>query len=610
MQNVTDQPVSDEKTTPDVCLEQVIFSYHHPDTGTVKALEDVSLSIPRGGYAALLGRNGSGKSTMAKLINVLELPESGRVVVLGHDTADETFFWEIRRSCGMVFQNPDNQIVGTIVEEDVAFGPENLGIPSAEIRRRVDEALAYVGMSAFALRQPSQLSGGQKQKVAIAGILAMQPQVLLLDESTSMLDPVSRDDFLSVVEKLRREKGMTLIHITHDMSEACRADKVFILDHGKLALSGTPGEVFSRVEEVRALGLDVPVYADIAYQTAALLEEEVRREDLSSRERAIASVRDMLRDLPRRSSHRDYLEKDQPVAGENLEVLRVEGLCHAYEKEGGNVLQDVSFSVRKGEIFAIIGHSGSGKTTLISHLNGLLRPQKGTVTVRTDDQGSPLTTEKNADIKRIRRSVGLLFQYPEYQLFEESVEKDIAFGPKKMGLDPEEIERRVTASLSLVGLDETFRQRSPFELSGGQKRRVALAGVIAMDPEILVLDEPAAGLDPVGRREVLSYARVLKEQGKTVIIVSHNMDEAARYADRILVLKEGRVCVMDRPEILYADREGLARYGITQPETVVFLEEFRKEYPAIETTFFEPRDAAAELIRVATAPAREGGDRV
>jgi len=610
MQNESDKPVIEREASPDVYLEEVTFSYHHPDTGTVKALEEISLTIPRGGYVALLGRNGSGKSTMAKLINVLELPDSGRVIVMGHDTVDESFFWEIRRSCGMVFQNPDNQIVGTIVEEDVAFGPENLGVPSAEIRRRVDEALAYVGMSAFSLRQPSQLSGGQKQKVAIAGILAMQPHILLLDESTSMLDPVSRDDFLSVVEKLRREKGMTLIHITHDMSEACRADKVFILDHGRLAMSGTPGEVFSRVEDVRALGLDVPVYADIAYQTAALLGEPVHREDLSSRKRAISSVRDRLRRLPQRSDRRDFREENSPSITENREILRVEGLCHAYEKEGGNVLEDVSFSVRKGEIFAIIGHSGSGKTTLISHLNGLLRPQKGTITVFAGDGDAPLTTEKNADIKRIRRKVGLLFQYPEYQLFEESVEKDIAFGPKKMGLEPEEVERRVTASLSLVGLDETFRQRSPFELSGGQKRRVALAGVIAMDPEILVLDEPAAGLDPVGRREVLSYAKVLKEQGKTVIIVSHNMDEAARYADRILVLKDGRMCVMDRPEKLYADREGLARFGITQPETVVFLEEFRAEYPSIVTTFFEPKDAAAELIRAATAVTREGGDAV
>ena len=593
---------SDSNTAvlPDVILEDVKFSYMHPESGTIAAISGVSLQIERGMHAALLGRNGSGKSTMAKLINVLEMPQSGAVFVLGDNTNDDSAFWHIRRSCGMVFQNPDNQIVGTTVEEDVAFGPENLGVPTSEIRIRVDEALAYVGLSNLARRQPSQLSGGQKQKLAIAGILAMQPQILLLDESTSMLDPVSRDEFLSVINRLVEEKHMTVLHITHDMSEACLADRVFVLDHGKLAMAGTPGEIFSQVQKVRELGLDVPVFADLAFEVAVRLNLPVERETLVSRASSLKSIRRMLR-LAADGTREVTIPapRKESVLSENRTILEVSHLSHSYDKKNEPSLTDVSFSVKEGEIFAVIGHSGSGKTTLISHLNGLLRPSEGEIIVFPKAGAAPLNTRKNADVRLIRRTVGLLFQYPEYQLFEETVEKDIAFGPSKMGLPPDEIHKRVRDALVLVGLDDSFLKRSPFELSGGQKRRVAFAGVLAMDPDILVLDEPAAGLDPTGRREILSYAEKLKKLGKTIILVSHNMDEAARYADRILVLKNGRVCALMSPQELFADTKKVRELGLSAPETITCLNELKNEYPTLNTLIFKVDEAADELIRAA-----------
>lgn len=600
----------DTAVLPDVILEDVKFSYMHPESGTIAAISGVSLQIERGMHAVLLGRNGSGKSTMAKLINVLEMPQSGAVYVLGSNTNNDSAFWLIRRSCGMVFQNPDNQIVGTTVEEDVAFGPENLGVPTQEIRRRVDEALAYVGLSNLARRQPSQLSGGQKQKLAIAGILAMQPQILLLDESTSMLDPVSRDEFLSVVERLVSEKNMTVLHITHDMSEACLADRVFVLDHGKLAMAGTPGEIFSQVKRVRELGLDVPVFAELAYEVALRLNLPVERETLASRTSALAGIRKMLRlAADGKCQPANMISHSAPVSSASAEdtslsegrtILEVSHLNHSYDKKNEPSLTDISFSVREGEIFAVIGHSGSGKTTLISHLNGLLRPAEGEIIVYPKAGAAPLNTRKNTDVRLIRRTVGLLFQYPEYQLFEETVEKDIAFGPSKMGLSPDEISKRVHDALVLVGLDESFLKRSPFELSGGQKRRVAFAGVLAMDPDILVLDEPAAGLDPTGRREILSYAEKLKKLGKTIILVSHNMDEAARYADRILVLKKGRVCALMTPQELFADTRKVRELGLTAPETITCLNDLKNEYPLINPLIFKVDEAAEELIRAAS----------
>jgi len=234
------------------------------------ALDQVGLTVREGEFVAVLGHNGSGKSTLAKHVNALLLPTGGTVWVGGWDTREQRFLWDIRRTAGMVFQNPDNQLIATTVEEDVAFGPENLGIPPAEIRRRVDEALAAVGMADFAQRAPHLLSGGQKQRVAIAGILAMRPRVIVLDEPTAMLDPSGRREVMQTVQRLNREEGITILHITHHMDEAVLADRVLVMEAGRLVLSGTPREVFSRVEEVKALGLDVPQITELAAQLHAM----------------------------------------------------------------------------------------------------------------------------------------------------------------------------------------------------------------------------------------------------------------------------------------------------------------------------------------------------
>ena len=244
-------------------IEIQAATYRYEDDGP-EAVDHVTLSIPRGSFVAVLGHNGSGKSTLAKLMNALYLPAEGRVLVCGLDTAQEEHLWDVRKHAGMVFQNPDNQIVATVVREDVAFGLENLGVPQPEMLPRIDEALNAVKMTEYAAAAPHMLSGGQKQRVAVAGVLAMRPEVMILDEATAMLDPSGREEVFSTVRKLNREKGITVVWITHFMEEAAQSDRVVVLHHGAIAMDGTPREVFSRVEEVKALGLDVPPMAELA----------------------------------------------------------------------------------------------------------------------------------------------------------------------------------------------------------------------------------------------------------------------------------------------------------------------------------------------------------
>lgn len=249
-----------------ISIRNLVYEYKDEDTGdTNRVLKGIDLDIHRGEFLAVLGHNGSGKSTLAKHMNAILTPTSGKVLVDGIDTSDENQLFEIRRRVGMVFQNPDNQMVATIVEEDVAFAPENLGVPPDEIRRRVDEALETVGMTAFKRHAPHMLSGGQKQRIAIAGVLAMKPEVLVMDEPTAMLDPSGRAEVMRTIKKLNREEGMTVVLITHYMDEAVQSDRTVVIDSGSIALEGTPKQVFPQVEKLKALGLDTPQSTYLIY---------------------------------------------------------------------------------------------------------------------------------------------------------------------------------------------------------------------------------------------------------------------------------------------------------------------------------------------------------
>lgn len=537
------------------------FAYESDDA--VKyVLKDVSLNLKRGSYVSLLGRNGSGKSTFSKLVDVLELPEDGQIKVFGIVTSDESRYMDIRRRTGCVFQNPDNQIVGTTVEEDVAFGPENLGVPNPELRERVDSALKYVGLYDLRNRQTANLSGGQKQKLAIAGILAMKPELLLLDEATAMLDPVSREEFLTLVERLIKDENITVLTITHDMSEADRTDYVYIMENGRIIDQGKPQDVLTNVPKIKECGLDAPIYSKLVYRLSTLTNTPYEEDE-------IKSFDGMLRYVTKNYNPRDIKLINERKDQEN-KVFSVSNITYCYDKDLC-ALNNVSLDVYKGELLAIVGRSGCGKTTLISHFNGIIRPE-GEGNVEFFDGEKVYTTRKKGDIKMIRQKVGLVFQYPEYQLFEETVYKDICYGPMKMGMPEDEMKKSVLAAVEAVGLDDSVLDKSPFELSGGQQRRVAMAGVLAMKPEVLVLDEPAAGLDPAGRKDMFDMIRNLKKKGTTIILVTHNMDEAYANSDRICVIKSGSLMTVSNPQELFEDKAKLEEMEIAIPPLVDMLE--------------------------------------
>ena len=547
-------------------------SYRYPDS-TEPALRDIDLAIERGSFVAVLGHNGSGKSTLAKLMNAILLPTEGQVLVAGMDTADEKHLLDVRRTVGMVFQNPDNQMVANVVEDDVAFAPENLGVPSQEIRSRVDEALKAVGMYDFRMHAPHLLSGGQKQRVAIAGVIAMQPDCIVLDEPTAMLDPAGRKEVLSTAHRLCREKGITVVLITHHMNECVDADRLLVVSDGQIAADDIPERVFSQVELMQSLGLSVPETAMLLHTLNARgfhLPMEALHTEACAQAIALALPKGGVRAPEPEGGAVSADPANAPKEGK----LRVSALTHTYsvgtpfEKVA---VEDVDLALPGGSLVGLIGHTGSGKSTLIQHLDGLLKPTSGSVLLDEKDIHS-----SKALLRDARFRVGLVFQYPEYQLFEETVFRDIAFGPKNMGLSEAEIDERVREAARFTGVPEEVFEHSPLELSGGQKRRVAIAGVIAMRPEVLVLDEPTAGLDPQGRESILAnILQYHRETGSTVILVTHSMEDIARVAERLIVMNKARLVMDGSPRAVFSNAEALAGMGLAVPESTEIASRLR-----------------------------------
>lgn len=515
-------------TSPVISLDHVHLAYPGAD---VEALSDLTLQIPAGQNVCILGGNGSGKSTLLQLVNALALPTSGEVSVCGMSTSDPALSLKIRARTASVFQHPEDQMVTSIVADDVAFGPENLRVPQPSIARRVESALTAVDMTEHAQSDPSDLSGGQTQRVAIAGAIAMEPEILLLDEPCAMLDAEGRESVRGIISQLH-EQGITILHVTHFMEDARSAERVIVLDRGAIAFDGPPAELFEQPQLVNELGLEMPRCA-VGPNAPASGPQPVGSPTVTTASRTSPSV------VFDRVSF-SYVQAANPRR-------RSKGRALFGRARGGNAtgpsagdaplaVDSISFEAHPGTLTALIGRTGSGKSTTAELACALKLPSSGSVRIAGID------TSDLERRKELRRLVGYVAQLPERQLFAETVFDDVAFGPRNLGLSPEEVEGRVRAALRSVNIEPTdaLLRTSPFALSGGQQRSVALAGVLAMQQPILVLDEPMAGLDPRGRARVRALIRVLKRAGTTLLMVTHSMEDVAELADQVVALAGGR----------------------------------------------------------------------
>lgn len=587
--------------------EQVRFQYKKRDVdgnviATEEILKGVDLTIKKGEFIALLGRNGSGKTTFSKQLNAILRPSEGTVTVDEMGTRDAEKLYDIRQHVGMVFQNPENQMVAANVEEEVAFGPENLGMESDTIVARVKQALEQVRMWKRRKTAPNHLSGGQKQRIAIAGILAIHPDYIVLDEPTAMLDPKGRKEVMEALQRLNQEQEMTVILITHDMEEAALAGRVILLADGQVRFDGTPEDFFGEDALLAEMGMEAP----LSYRVRKLIDSDVFEKKIGDArvEEATIDKREKVAEYDKTgreweaSSELVDKKKNKKAEAEtdekNQALLSLQHVSYiyspgtAYEKVA---LDDVNLSLGKGEIVGLAGHTGSGKSTMIQLLNGLLKPTSGTVTFEGKDIHA-----KGYSGNYLRSKVGMVFQYPEHQMICDTVWEDVAFGPSKQGLTGEACETRVEEALRFVDLPEKYYQASPLQLSGGQKRRVAIAGVLAMHPEYIILDEPAAGLDAAGKREIFDrIRRMSREQGIGVLLVSHSMEDLAEYADRIIVLDDGKKILDDRPAEVFAERETLETCGLDVPEAVKFADRLRAEGYAIPQTVIREEELLETL---------------
>jgi len=571
------------------------YTYDGASSCDIEALRGISCTVDQGEFVAIVGANGSGKTTLARHLNGLLVPTSGSVRIGGLNTRESAALPRIRSLVSMVFQRPEDQIVATTIEDDVAFGPENLGLPRDEIISRVQWALESVGLWSIRQHPPSMLSVGQQQRVAIAGALAMRPGCLVLDEASAMLNPQGRRELIALLERLHAD-DTTIILITHWMNEAMQAKRLIVLDTGRIAFDGAPRDFFADSSLVTSLGLGHP----------PLMELGIRLRDLwpnfpvnlmTSEEMVKALLPLLCQAEPHMGG---ALVGDTSGLGPRLagpSELEVQNLCYTYlpgTPLAAVALDGVDLRVERYGVMGLIGPTGSGKSTLLQHGAALLQPDSGNVLLRGRNVHDP-----EFDRRELRGQVGLLFQRSEEQLFEAYVGDDVAFGPRQFGHDRLEIRERVLWAMDIVGLPfEEFKDRFTQGLSGGERRKAALAGVLAIRPDLLLLDEPTAGLDPQARRGILQLFRELTErEGMTLVVATHSMDDVAELANQVGVLDGGRVVGNGPPRDVFSMPGFLAEHGLEAPAVTTLMQQLRSRGAAVPGNVLDVRGALAVLDR-------------
>jgi energy-coupling factor transport system ATP-binding protein len=511
-------------------IEGLIFYYG--DT-THPALKNINLEVGEGEFVLVTGPSGGGKSSLGRCLNGL-IPHFyggkiyGRVLIDGMDTRQQSTK-ELASRVGFVFQDPENQLVSLDVEREIAFGLENLAFPRDLIAKRVEESLDTLGIAHLRYRQLGELSGGEKQKVAIASVLALHPGILILDEPTSELDPKGAEEVLSVVTRLNDELGLTVILVEHRLDRVLQyADRLIVLDKGMVAVDGEVRDVITnRYSELSRIGIGVPPMIRLVQE---LRERGIKIDKVPL---TIKEGRAIIRKALENTTATQDTNGDsgQEVAGPLVEVKR---LWYTYPS-GTSALRNINLKIGEAEFVTIMGRNASGKTTLAKHFNRLLMPTKGRIKVSGIDT-------RDATVAELARKVGFVFQNPNDHLFADTVFDEISFTLKNLGFSHGEIKLRTAEVLKRFELKE-YKDKYPRSLSGGERQRVALASVLVTRPKVLILDEPTRGMDYRLKSELMRFLEEYRAEGNTVILITHDVEIVAEYADRVILLSEGKVIV-------------------------------------------------------------------
>ena len=532
-----------------ISIEDLTFTYRENER---PALQNIQGLIEDGTFIVVMGHGGAGKSSLCCTLNGL-IPNffrgkyQGRVLVKGEEVARHKVA-EMSRIVGLVLQDFEAQLFSTNVELEMAFGPENHCLPRSEIERRIQRYLSFVGLEKMRQREPATLSGGQKQRLAIGSVLALEPKVLVMDEPTTDLDPQGREEVLSVAKSIR-EEGRLLLIVDHEPETAASADQVWLMREGRLVAKGSPAEILVDVSALESCGIKPPpmleLFNAMSWPGNPLTEEA-----------AIAMIRKHNL-TKRRELNLTSLSSDN---GKGPSILEAKGLGYRYPVYHVEALRGIELCIREGEFIAILGQNGSGKTTLAKHFNGLLKPTSGRMLVR----GRPTTNYSHRELARL---VGYVFQNPDHQIFARTVQEEVGFSLKALGESPKTIEKRVAEALEVVGL-QGYDQKAPFTLTRGERQRVAVASVLAAQPQVVILDEPTTGLDYRHQINMMEMLRRLNQHGHTVIIITHSMWVAAEYAERTILLKDGGILSDGPTRAVFADETRLAEGSLRPPSLV------------------------------------------
>lgn len=536
-------------------IENLSWRY---EGSTQWALENINLEVNKGDFVTIMGRTGAGKSTLCKCINSL-IPRRSRgsmkgiVKIAGLNTRRANFY-KITDMVGIVFQDPETQFLMMTVEDEIALGLENKGFSPKDIRTKIMDVMEKIVLdNAYISKTPTELSGGEKQKVAIAMMLALDPELILLDEPTSDLDPVGKTTIFKVIEKLRKEKETTIILVSHESERVAKfSNKVIILDKGKITLQGNTKEIFKKVEGLKQHGVRPPQISEIFYELGYKEIPLTLNEGLIQIKKDFREIKEIKYKVPE-------FEKLKKIYKEP--IIEVENLSYTYP-DGTEALKGVDLKISDGDFIAIIGPNGSGKTTLVKHFNGLLMPTEGKVIV------SKLNTSK-VSINDLARHIGYCFQNPDHQLFCTTVTEEVAFGLNNLRLPKNEIKERVDNVLKIVGLEE-YEDMHPFFLGKGLRQRLAVAAVVAMESEIIVVDEPTTGQDYEMCKEIMILLDKLNKMGKTIIIITHDMKLVSEYCRRVIVMVDGKIIADDDPENIFSDSDIMKSAQIEPPQIVKF----------------------------------------